>query len=165
MRTQAKEFDSKSILVYTEEILDRYQSMSTNKIGVASVENATAETSKVVQLNVNAKGKSSKGVPKHIVYSPRTQVRPKLKATPSLRKIFASTEGGGRMDISELEQEYAENVRKALYITEFMLLINYVEVIVPIIFSANLVVIHIGALRIGLHIQVCLAAQHACMTV
>ncbi|KAE9078464.1 hypothetical protein PF010_g23117 [Phytophthora fragariae] len=142
MRTQAKEFDSKSILVYTEEILDRYQSMSTNEIGVASVENATAETSKVVQLNVNAKGKSSKGVPKHIVYSPRTQVRPKLKATPSLRKIFASTEGGGRMDISELEQEYAENVRKALYITEFMLLINYVEVIVPIIFSANLVVMY-----------------------
>lgn len=39
-----------------------------------------------------------------------------------------------RIDVTQLELEYAVNVRKLLFITEFMLLINYVEVIVPIIF-------------------------------
>ncbi|POM81335.1 Hypothetical protein PHPALM_708 [Phytophthora palmivora] len=60
----------------------------------------------------------------------------------SLRKVFAADGVEGRADLAQLELEYALKVRKVLYITEFMLLINYVEVIVPIIFSANLIVMY-----------------------
>ncbi|KAG6966149.1 hypothetical protein JG688_00006893 [Phytophthora aleatoria] len=49
---------------------------------------------------------------------------------------------GHKEDITQLELDYAQQVRKVLYITEFMLLINYVEVIVPVIFSANLLVMY-----------------------
>ncbi|EGZ21817.1 hypothetical protein PHYSODRAFT_489854, partial [Phytophthora sojae] len=45
-------------------------------------------------------------------------------------------------NVTKLELDYALNVRKVLYITEFVILLNFVEVIVPIIFSANLVVMY-----------------------
>ncbi|KAE9271337.1 hypothetical protein PF008_g30382 [Phytophthora fragariae] len=38
-------------------------------------------------------------------------------------------------NVTKLELDYTVNVRKVLYITEFIILLNYVEVIVPIIFS------------------------------
>lgn len=41
------------------------------------------------------------------------------------------------MGAINLEMEYTVQVRKLLYITEFMLLLNYVEVIVPIIFCES----------------------------
>jgi len=56
---------------------------------------------------------------------------------PSLQKLFSVHHRdtiSSKADIRTLELEYVLHVRKVLYITEFVILINYVEVIVPIIF-------------------------------
>ncbi|KAJ8525227.1 hypothetical protein ON010_g15888 [Phytophthora cinnamomi] len=65
-----------------------------------------------------------------------TSIGSKLRQSFSLVKVFSmpkhkAIEG---MNVTKLELDYAINVRKVLYITEFVLLLNYVEVIVPIIF-------------------------------
>ncbi|KAE9262830.1 hypothetical protein PF001_g31913, partial [Phytophthora fragariae] len=76
-----------------------------------------------------------KRVPKHILYSPTGLVRSKLVKRFSLsRKVFLTRDADdveGTVDVTQLDLEYAVKVRKLLYITEFVLLINYVEVIVP----------------------------------
>ncbi|ETP00531.1 hypothetical protein F441_22080 [Phytophthora nicotianae CJ01A1] len=91
----------------------------------------------VENLELKPKATSFKGVPKQIVYSPSRSSK-----GVSLRKVFSVNDAQCTEDITQLELEYAQHVQKVLYITEFMLLINYVEVIVPVIFSANLLVMY-----------------------
>ncbi|ETP28686.1 hypothetical protein F442_22051 [Phytophthora nicotianae P10297] len=91
----------------------------------------------VENLELKPKATSFKGVPKQIVYSPSRSSK-----GVSLRKVFSVNDEQCTEDITQLELEYAQHVQKVLYITEFMLLINYVEVIVPVIFSANLLVMY-----------------------
>ncbi|POM73789.1 ABCG transporter ABC Superfamily [Phytophthora palmivora] len=139
--TQMKELRRKTILVYTQDILNRYKLAQTTQIAVTSPR-TTEPPEDVNLLDTDAKLKSFKGVPKQIVYSPSTLPRSNPVSGFSLRKVFAADGVEGRADLAQLELEYALKVRKVLYITEFMLLINYVEVIVPIIFSANLIVMY-----------------------
>ncbi|KAE9002715.1 hypothetical protein PR003_g19110 [Phytophthora rubi] len=139
MGTEIMGLRRKTILAYTVDILDRYQSL----------QKSTPDTTKPVVL---AKAVSHevkpkpKQVPKHILYSPRLVSRSKLMSSFNLsRKIFASAKANsaeGKVDVTQLEMKYTMKVRKLLYITEFMVLINYVEVIVPVIFSANLFVMY-----------------------
>ncbi|KAK1932325.1 hypothetical protein P3T76_012319 [Phytophthora citrophthora] len=116
-----------SLLVYTQDILDRYKSAHTDPDAGASFMSTNG-----LHLDVKPQQKSSKDVSKQLVYSPSALARSKPTSSYSLRKIFSAD--GTKPDVTQLELEYAQKVRKVLYITEFMLLINYVEVIVPIIF-------------------------------
>ncbi|KAE9266442.1 hypothetical protein PF001_g30478 [Phytophthora fragariae] len=60
----------------------------------------------------------------------------------SMGKVFTMPRPNTKdaANVTRLELDYTVNVRKVLYITEFVILLNYVEVIVPIIFTANLIV-------------------------
>ncbi|KAL3661568.1 hypothetical protein V7S43_013328 [Phytophthora oleae] len=122
-----------SLLVYTQDILDRYKSAQMDQVASFMPPNG-------MHLDFKPEQKSLKSVPKQLVYSPSVLARSKPTSSYSLRKVFSGD--GVKSDITQLELEYALKVRKVLYITEFMLLINYVEVIVPIIFSANLIVMY-----------------------
>ncbi|KAG2766088.1 hypothetical protein Pcac1_g22420 [Phytophthora cactorum] len=135
--TQIKILRRKTILVYTQDILDRYK--QTAQVSVASTTVTDSSSPSVEILDLKPKTMSFKGVPKQILYSPSTLGRSK---GVSLRKIFSVDGAPDKEDITQLELDYAQQVRKVLYITEFMLLINYVEVIVPVIFSANLLVMY-----------------------
>ncbi|KAG2819255.1 hypothetical protein PC116_g14787 [Phytophthora cactorum] len=135
--TQIKILRRKTILVYTQDILDRYK--QTAQVSVASTTVTDSSSPSVEILDLKPKTTSFKGVPKQILYSPSTLGRSK---GVSLRKIFSVDGAPDKEDITQLELDYAQQVRKVLYITEFMLLINYVEVIVPVIFSANLLVMY-----------------------
>ncbi|KAG3103757.1 hypothetical protein PI124_g12710 [Phytophthora idaei] len=128
--TQIKILRRKTILVYTQDILDRYK--QTAQVSVASTTVTDSSSPSVEILDLKPKATSFKGVPKLILYSPSTLGRSK---GVSLRKIFSADGAPDKEDITQLELDYAQQVRKVLYITEFMLLINYVEVIVPVIFS------------------------------
>ncbi|KAJ8525838.1 hypothetical protein ON010_g15277 [Phytophthora cinnamomi] len=127
----------KTILRYTLDILDRHQVAQTARVIIKPL------LPEVAEYEVKPKPKQ---VPKHILYSPRLLSHAKLMSSFSLsRKIFIGGEVDdlkGKVDATQLELEYATKTRKLLYITEFMLLINYVGVIVPIIFSANLIVMY-----------------------
>ncbi|ETK71138.1 hypothetical protein L915_21576 [Phytophthora nicotianae] len=129
--TQIKILHRKTILLYTQNILDRY------KLAQVSVGSTDFPLSSVENLELKPKATSFKGVPKQIVYSPSRSSK-----GVSLRKVFSVNDEQCTEDITQLELEYAQHVQKVLYITEFMLLINYVEVIVPVIFSANLLVMY-----------------------
>ncbi|KAG1696388.1 hypothetical protein DVH05_018519 [Phytophthora capsici] len=109
-----------SVFVYTQDILDGYKCVQTDNVSL---------TPNGLRLDVKPQQKSSKDIPKH---SPNVLALSKPTSSYSLRKIFSTD--GAKPDVTQLELEYALKVRKVLYITEFMLLINYVEVIVPIIF-------------------------------
>jgi hypothetical protein len=117
------------MLLYTQDILDRYNSLPTAQVAVGS------PSTEVIPLGGTAKPTSFKAVPKQIVYSPSGRLKP--AASNSSRKVFSARTSDvveDQADLSHLELAYALQVRKVLYITEFMVLINYVEVIVPIIF-------------------------------
>ncbi|KAJ8525320.1 hypothetical protein ON010_g15795 [Phytophthora cinnamomi] len=130
----------KTILVYTEDILDRYPSTQKSPAATMVTEGPTQSIlPKVVHREAKVAPKSYRRIPKHILYLPSVLARSKLvKRLSMTRKVFLSRDVDdveGKVDVTQLELEYATKVRKLLYITEFVLLINYVEVIVPIIFG------------------------------
>ncbi|GMF37146.1 unnamed protein product [Phytophthora fragariaefolia] len=142
--TKVKSLRRKTILVYTADILSRYQSVQRDagkRTSIITTEVIEPMLPKPVRpdINVKVRPKSYKRTPKHILYSPTVFNRSKfVKRFSWSHKVFLSRDTDGvetRVDITELELEYAENVRKLLYITEFVLLINYVEIIVPVIFG------------------------------
>ncbi|KAI9993184.1 hypothetical protein PInf_015255 [Phytophthora infestans] len=139
--TQIKILRRKTILLYTRDILDRYK--QTAQVFVGSATTTDISILNVERIDLKPKATSFNGAPKQLVYSP--SILTKSKGV-SLRKVFCVDGTQDRQDIAQLELDYALQVRKVLYITEFMLLINYVEVIVPVIFCDA------AALRIGLYL-------------
>ncbi|GMF37144.1 unnamed protein product [Phytophthora fragariaefolia] len=137
MCQRTKKLGKMNILMCTEEILDRSRSARAPQIETMAAKISTETTLQVIQLKVSPKPKNSRGLSEPIRASPRTHAQPKLVKGPSLRKVFSScgfVSGSNKLDIPQLEVEYALRARKVLYSTEFLLLINYVEVIVPVIF-------------------------------
>jgi len=125
------------MLLYTQEVLDRYELDRPAPIAVAPSRVAGSPSTAVIPLSDYATTKSFKTVAKQMVHPPSGPVRPKPAGRNSLRKVFSARTSDvveDQADLSHLELAYALQVRKVLYITEFMVLINYVEVIVPIIF-------------------------------
>nr|KAH7502730.1 hypothetical protein KRP22_8191 [Phytophthora ramorum] len=122
----------KTILGYTQDIIERHH-LSTTQIAVFSARTTTGPSLTEV-LPFNAKVEPSKRIPRQTKTTPSILVWPQPIAGSNVRKICSTQGVGSRTDTGRLELEYALNVRKVLYITEFVLLINYVEVIVPIIF-------------------------------
>ncbi|KAG2766087.1 hypothetical protein PC116_g14788 [Phytophthora cactorum] len=118
-----REIQRGTILGYTMDILERHKLGQSPTVEVAPFIIGPSST-EVVPFDARAKQPAMVMV----------RSKPKFGA----RKVFSSANA----DVTSLEVNYALNVRKVLYITEFVILINYVEVIVPIIFSANLLVMY-----------------------
>ncbi|KAL3661569.1 hypothetical protein V7S43_013329 [Phytophthora oleae] len=117
-----------TILGYTQDILERHNFVQPKQLTVGSSRFVGPSSTQVLPFDAKVPAKKlSKQIP-------LKKIKPKF----SLRQIFPS----GKADVTTLELDYALNVRKVLYITEFVILINYVEVIVPMIFSANLIVMY-----------------------
>jgi len=96
---------------------------------VASLRSAGPSSTAVLPFDAKM-AKPSKG-------STNSPAQPQPMTHPSLQKLFSVHHRdtiSSKADIRTLELEYVLHVRKVLYITEFVILINYVEVIVPIIF-------------------------------
>ncbi|KAE9178945.1 hypothetical protein PF005_g23874 [Phytophthora fragariae] len=126
------------ILGYAEEILDRHCSQQIAEINTASPKIEGPSSTEV--LPFNAVLQPSKEMLRKLGKSPSVLLGPMASGSVSVHKVFPSSDVD--VNVTNLELQYALNVRKVLYITEFVILINYVEVIVPIIFSANLIVMY-----------------------
>ncbi|KAG3242444.1 hypothetical protein PI124_g12712 [Phytophthora idaei] len=118
-----REIQRGTILGYTMDILERHKLGQSPTVEVAPFIIGPSST-EVVPFDARVKQPA--------------MVMIRSKPTFGARKGFSSANA----DVTSLEVNYALNVRKVLYITEFVILINYVEVIVPIIFSANLLVMY-----------------------
>ncbi|ETI30739.1 hypothetical protein F442_22050 [Phytophthora nicotianae P10297] len=125
---QLRRIQRATILGYTMDIITRHQLGQASAVEVAPILIGPSSTGVVPFC--------AKAEPKKQSQSAIVLVRSKPKF--GARKVFSSA----KADVTSLELNYALNVRKVLYITEFVILINYVEVIVPIIFSANLLVMY-----------------------
>ncbi|KAE9002714.1 hypothetical protein PR001_g18171 [Phytophthora rubi] len=135
---QMPELRRSNILGYAEEILERHCSQQIAEINTASPRIEGPSSTEV--LPFNAVLQPNKEMLRKLGKSPSVVLGPMASESVSAHKVFPSP--GADVNITDLELQYALNVRKVLYITEFVILINYVEVIVPIIFSANLIVMY-----------------------
>lgn len=130
---QMPELRRSNILGYAEEILERHCSQQIAEINTASPRIEGPSLTEV--LPFNAVLQPNKEMLRKLGKSPSVVLGPMASESVSAHKVFPSP--GADVNITDLELQYALNVRKVLYITEFVILINYVEVIVPIIFCTS----------------------------
>lgn len=129
---QILELRRKTILGYAQDILERDSSTQTAQVVVASQKTMRLSPTNVLPLDAELT------TSKHVQKEPRRSSgsRSKLMGSFSLGKVFSmpKPKANDATNVTKLELDYALNVRKVLYITEFVILLNFVEVIVPIIF-------------------------------
>ncbi|KAG6610897.1 ABCG transporter ABC Superfamily [Phytophthora cinnamomi] len=135
---QILELRRKTILGYAQDILERH-----NPTQVAQVVVAAPKPEGPIVVPFGTSVVPDNDARTQLKYS-ATSIRSQFRQSFSLVKVFSMPKHKAKegMSVTKLELDYAINVRKVLYITEFVLLLNYVEVIVPIIFSANLIAMY-----------------------
>ncbi|KAE9196450.1 hypothetical protein PF002_g23050 [Phytophthora fragariae] len=134
---QIQELRRKTILGYAQDILERHSPTQTTQVVVASPRTTGLSPTTVLPLDA-----TTKTMPVHKELGSSSSSRSKLMGSFSMGKVFTMPRPNTKdaANVTRLELDYTVNVRKVLYITEFVILLNYVEVIVPIIFTANLIV-------------------------